>query len=757
MVNILSSLSKNKPKSSPSEVCSSRSKFNYFILIILWSSVYFWNVQKAEAWSPFWIEFWAKVEKKDILKWYSESERNIYYKRWFGWAYKWTIEQDTKLLKRLNLEKELLNTSKSSRIVASTKISPTIKKKKKTTVIEKKETPNTPKVTKVVKPKKKVVKKKKTIQKNTIKKQVKNYKKTTPEKDNTPRENPDTDSLNPKKIIETPKEVVSTISKNDTYLSGRNQSQELNNDKEELNIKLPVFTKENNQTEAWIKTVGDSPVIDIKHTLLTNEKQAVTQVRLEHWSELTKIWATQWFALDNGMFKVSINLMERMKSLNFDWVSWSKDATLRQKQLWAEYKHWFDDDFLLQEFNTAFIYSMVDKEDFGKVWDIFQSWVDVWDIHCGFSWLTNLKLLTEFIFKITDNLRLDVRSWLEQTRNNSLYGYSWTSKFSPTLWATTIWRINDYNQIELVADFTDRLNSYKSNYVHSPFGNAFEVWGWISKSDYHKTTWIADSFSPNIFARVRCTYDEFLDVFKKWCWNFKRRIFNKPSIDKLGFRHGNAVSGTEWHDFYAWETKTKNILDTDALLTVTKVSNFSCWSNLTYSNDITCSWDAVEWAAGYTIYHNDGTTITSLNVVNNSYIYSGLSDGNHSFYVEAFNANGTSVVSDTDTVEKNTVIPTSFSFGGWTGYSNPDRKDHKYDKAISDFDNKLVWWSITSVSISGWWSIESYNLDSVTGEVTFFNLHTPNTTSATITISGTNSTWKPFTVIYTFGLPLDPL
>jgi hypothetical protein len=32
--------------------------------------------------------------------------------------------------------------------------------------------------------------------------------------------------------------------------------------------------------------------------------------------------------------------------------------------------------------------------------------------------------------------------------------------------------------------------------------------------------------------------------------------------------------------------------------------------------------------------------------------------------VEAFNANGTSVVSDTDTVEKNTVIPTSFSFGG---------------------------------------------------------------------------------------------
>gem|GEM_PF-3308846 len=47
-------------------------------------------------------------------------------------------------------------------------------------------------------------------------------------------------------------------------------------------------------------------------------------------------------------------------------------------------------------------------------------------------------------------------------------------------------------------------------------------------------------------------------------------------------------------------------------------------------------------------------------------------------------------MSDSYSVVKNTVIPTSFTFDGGPGYLYPDTKDKTFDKVITKFDNKLI-------------------------------------------------------------------
>ena len=752
MVNILSPLSLKKPKNAISEVSSTKSKFNYLIMGVLILSVEFWSLfiaKDAQAFNIAWFELWAKTEK-DILKWYSLEERKIYSNRFLKEEYDGgSIDQDSRLLKKLNEQKRILSISKTNSVSKKTKKIVKLKVEKKVAFEPETVAKKTP-----VKPVKKV---KATRRKNLG--AIPQKKKFIPRKTKTAIKAPvlETPFVKTKQVYKTQDKepIQKTPQKEDLVVDFPQDpvAQDQINNSKDFNIKLPIFAKENNQTEVWIKTIDWAPALDLKHTLLTNNRKAVTQVRLEKGTEITKIWGTQWFKVKDWVFTVSINLMKKLEALNFDGVSWSKDTTLTQKQLWAEYEHWFDDESLLYQFKAAFVYSQVDKNKLWKVWDIFQSWVDVWDINGGFSWGTNLKALMEFTMKLTDNFRLDIRTWLEQYKNNSLYGVSWDSKLSPTFGETLRWKPTRYTNLELIWDHSDRVNSYQLNYTHNVFSNAFEIGAWVSKTDYSNSVWIKDSVSPHVFARMKCTYDKFLDIFTKWCWNLKNKLFNTHANKKLSFSDGDYVNWMDWYNFEAWETVTQRVLDADQLLLVTQVKDLSCWPALTYSNDIPCTWTTVGSAVWYTIYINDGTTTTSVNTTSSSHTFSGLSDGSYSIQVEAFNTNGTSVMSDSYSVVKNTVIPTSFTFDGGPGYLYPDTKDKTFDKVITKFDNKLIWWTVSNVSVSSGWSYESYNLDAVTWEVTFTNLYMPNASPITMTITGTNSAGKPFTVSFTFGLP----
>jgi len=137
MVNILSPLSLKKPKNAISEVSSTKSKFNYLIMGVLILSVEFWSLfiaKDAQAFNIAWFELWAKTEK-DILKWYSLEERKIYSKRFLKEEYDGgSIDQDSRLLKKLNEQKRILSISKTNSVSKKTKKIVKLKVEKKSCI-----------------------------------------------------------------------------------------------------------------------------------------------------------------------------------------------------------------------------------------------------------------------------------------------------------------------------------------------------------------------------------------------------------------------------------------------------------------------------------------------------------------------------------------------------------------------------------------------------------------------------------------------